>query len=115
MDLKMMIDYVTSAIEFAGVAVIVIGLLYATFTFLKDSLNKQKEAFECYRINLGKSILLGLELLVAADIVDTVAIKPTMDSVLILGMIVIIRTFLSFSLEIELEGKLPWRRKTSPT
>ena len=115
MDLKIIIDYVTSAIEFAGVAVIVIGLMYATYAFLRGSIKKDHEAFACYRTNLGKSILLGLELLVAADIVDTVAVKPTMESVLILGMIVIIRTFLSFSLEIELEGKLPWRRKNSST
>lgn len=113
MDWKTIIEAITTGIEVFGVLVIVVGIVFASVVFIKSSLKKEAEAFESYRTSLGKSILLGLELLVAADIVDTVAIKPTMDSVLILGLIVIIRTFLSFSLEIELEGKLPWRRKNS--
>ena len=58
----------------------------------------------------GRSILLGIEVLVAADLIRTVAVDPTMENVLVLGLIVLIRTFLSFSLEIELEGVVPWRR-----
>jgi uncharacterized membrane protein len=65
------------------------------------------------RLDLGKAILLGLEILVAADIIATVSTKPTMNSVLVLGLIVLIRTFLSFSLQAELEGKFPWQRKSS--
>ncbi len=61
------------------------------------------------RRNLGKAILLGLEILIAADIIATVSTDPTMDSVLVLAAIVLIRTFLSFSLEIELEGRFPWQ------
>lgn len=66
-------------------------------------------------MNLGKSILLGLELLVAGDIINTVGIEPTMNSVMLLGLIVLIRTFLSFSLSIELEGVLPWKKKVETT
>jgi uncharacterized membrane protein len=58
----------------------------------------------------GKSILMGLEILVAADLIRTVAVDPTMQNVLVLGLIVLIRTFLSFSLEIEIEGIAPWKR-----
>ena len=64
---------------------------------------------------MGKSILLGLEVLVAADIIATVVTKPTMNSVLILGVIIIIRTLLSFSLQVELEGKFPWQAKRENT
>lgn len=74
----------------------------------------REAAFHALRSNLGRAILLGLELLVAADIINTVAVEPTVQSVLVLAGIVIIRTFLSFSLEIEIEGKLPWRRAETP-
>ena len=66
------------------------------------------------RQTLGRSILTGLELLVAADIIRTVAVEPTMESVLVLGLIVIIRTFLSFSLEVEIEGHWPWQKVRTP-
>ena len=63
-----------------------------------------------YRANLGRGILLGLELLVAGDIIGTVAVTPSFENLAILGLIVIIRTFLSFSLEVEIEGRRPWQR-----
>jgi uncharacterized membrane protein len=65
------------------------------------------------RQTFGGTLLLGLEILVAADLVRTVAVAPTVDNVLVLGLIVVIRTFLSFSLETEIEGVLPWRRATA--
>jgi uncharacterized membrane protein len=68
-------------------------------------------AFRGYRANLGRGILLGLELLVAADIIGTVAVTPSFQSLGVLGLIVLIRTFLSFSLEIEIEGHWPWQRR----
>lgn len=61
---------------------------------------------------MGRSILLGLEFLVAADIINTVAVDPTLESLVVLGGIVLIRTFLSFALEVEIEGRLPWRRNS---
>jgi uncharacterized membrane protein len=101
----------TKAIEISGVLVIIGGALLATYTYLTKIKHENQDSYEAFRRQLGRSILLGLEFLVAADIIATVAIKPSIESVSILGLVVIIRTFLSFSLEIELEGKLPWRAK----
>ncbi len=67
-------------------------------------------SYRLLREQLGKAILLGLEILVAGDIIATVVTEPTMGSVLTLGVIVLIRTFLSFSLEVELDGKFPWQK-----
>lgn len=106
-----LIYYSTKAIEICGVLVIIGGALLATWTYLKKLNHETQDTYEAFRRQLGRSILLGLEFLVAADIIATVAIKPSLESVGILGLIVVIRTFLSFSLEIELEGKLPWRAK----
>lgn len=100
---------VTKVMEFVGVAVIVLGTLFAILNYLKQILQKFPEAYDTLRKTLGRSILLGLEFLVAADIINTVGVKPTMNSVLVLGVIVIIRTFLSFSIEVEMERRLPWK------
>lgn len=102
----------TRAIEIGGIAIIVLGLLGATIAVIWQVLRGRSgsEAFDLYRSNLGRAILLGLEFLVAADIINTVAIDPTLQSLLILGGIVLIRTFLSFSLEVEIEGRWPWNR-----
>lgn len=87
------------------------GALLATINYLRHIKHETQVTFDAFRRQLGRSILLGLEFLVAGDIISTVAVEPTMESVSVLGLIVLIRTFLSFSLEIELEGKLPWRSK----
>ncbi len=108
--LESAIPILTLAIELAGVGVILLGIIYGGFAFLRSTIKKEESPYEQLRQRLGRSILLGLELLVAGDIINTVAIEPTMDSVLVLGAIVFIRTFLSFSLEIELEGNLPWQK-----
>lgn len=98
-------------IEAAGIGVITIGVIAATIQFLRG-LRQQSfdQTYGLYRRRLGQSILLGLELLVAADIIGTVAVEPTLTSVGVLGLIVLVRTFLSMALEIEMEGRLPWRR-----
>jgi uncharacterized membrane protein len=70
-------------------------------------------SYETARRSVGRAILLGLELLIIADIVLTITVDPTLESALALGLIVVVRTFLSFSLEVELEGTLPWRRRAS--
>lgn len=106
-----LIHYSTKAIEITGVLVIICGALLASFTYITKFKHETEDSYEAFRRQLGRSILLGLEFLVAADIIATVAIKPSIESVTILGGIVLIRTFLSFSLGIELEGKLPWRSK----
>jgi uncharacterized membrane protein len=105
----------TRAIEVGGIAIIVLGILGASIAVLWQVLHGRSGsgAFNLYRSNLGRAILLGLEFLVAADIINTVAIEPTLQSLLILGGIVLIRTFLSFSLEVEIEGRWPWDRHKS--
>jgi uncharacterized membrane protein len=102
----------TRAIEVGGIAIIVLGTIGATLFVLWQVLRGRSgaDAFSLYRSNLGRAILLGLEFLVAADIINTVAIEPTLQSLMILGGIVLIRTFLSFSLEVEIEGRWPWDR-----
>lgn len=103
------IYYSIKVIEISGVLIIIGGALFATFSYFRQFKKKDETAYEAYRRHLGRSILLGLEFLVAADIIATVAIKPSLESVSILAIIILIRTFLSFSLEIELEGRLPWK------
>ncbi|MCB8821120.1 DUF1622 domain-containing protein [Microvirga rosea] len=99
-------------VEIAAVAVILIGAISATWIFLQGGPSRAgwSEAFRHYHANLGRGILLGLELLVAADIIGTVAVEPTIKNLAVLGLIVLIRTFLSFALQVEIEGCLPWRR-----
>ncbi|QZH76469.1 MAG: DUF1622 domain-containing protein [Erythrobacter sp.] len=102
--------------ELAGIAVIVAGTLFA-FGQLAMHLHglprqdrTRSDVVSAFRKALGRAILVGLELLVAGDIIRTVAVEPTMSSVLVLGLIVIIRTFLSFSLEVEINGRWPWQQ-----
>ena len=95
----------------AGVAIVVIGALGTTVLFLWRSLKEGSliAAFARFRSDFGRAILLGLEFLVAADIVGTVAIGPTLQDLSVLGLLVLIRTFLSFSLEVEITGRWPWQ------
>lgn len=105
---------VAKLFELAGLAVIVAGTVVAMAKFGLDVVARSgadADPMSASRRRLGRSILTGLELLVAADIIRTVAIEPTMESVLVLGIIVLIRTFLSFSLEVEIEGRWPWQQK----
>lgn len=107
------IELVGRAIDSAGVAIMVFGALLAAGRAAFSAATKQPDAYRAFRRQLGRSILLGLELLVAADIIRTVAVTPTLASVLVLALIVAIRTFLSFSLELEITGRWPWE-KSSP-
>ncbi|GHA37105.1 membrane protein [Devosia pacifica] len=97
---------VTRSIEVIGILVICGGILVAAVNYTLSS--RDIPAYHRARATLGRGILLGLELLVAADIIQTVAVEPTLDSVLVLGGIVLIRTFLSLSLEVEITGRWPW-------
>ena len=108
------IEMVGKGIDAAGVAVIVIGALLATAKY-GQALIVQRDgaAFRLYRRRLGQAILLGLEFLVAADIIRTVAIAPTIESVGVLAIIVLIRTFLSMTLELEITGRWPWQQQAS--
>jgi uncharacterized membrane protein len=95
-----------------GVAVLIAGLFLSAILALRAwrKTGDGTKAYTVLRRTLGGAILAGLEVLVAGDLIRTVAVDPTLDNVLILGIIVLIRTFLSFSLEIEIEGTLPWKR-----
>jgi uncharacterized membrane protein len=102
-------------VDAAGVVVIVGGLLIATvvaLVTLRDAANAG-DVYVAYRQNAGRAILLGLEFLVAGDIIRTVAVSPSFRSAGVLAVIVFIRTFLSASLQVELDGRLPWRRSQS--
>src|SRR3954470_2057883 len=107
--------WISTGIEVTGVAIIVIGAGSATLVFLYGGLVTVgwPAAFRRYRANLGRGILLGLELLVAADIIGTVAVTPSFENLAVLALIVLIRTFLSFSLEVEIEGRWPWQRRAA--
>lgn len=102
-------------VDAAGVAAVVIGTVAATIYAIIRFIRRQRPIYRPYRQFLGRSILLGLELLVAADIIRTVAITPTLESVTVLGIIVLIRTFLSFSLELEITGRWPWQKQPDLT
>ena len=104
------IEWVALGIEIAGVLVMVIGPLFALWRYFFHE-HEDGSTYRTFRHDLGKAILLGLEFLVAGDIIATVSTDPTMENVLVLGIIVLIRTFLSLSLQVELEGKWPWQKK----
>lgn len=118
-----MLEFATTVargFEFAGIAAIVVGSLMALVRAGAMSAGWGGAAsgrdgiVPAFRRTLGRSILTGLELLVAADIIRTVAVEPTLQSVLVLGLIVVIRTFLSMSLQVEIEGRWPWQRTEPP-
>lgn len=109
------VEWVGMAIDAVGVLAIALGSLAATARF---AVNWRAEgAYRRFRQDLGRGILLGLEFLVAADIIRTVAVAPTLQNVRILGLIVLIRTFLSVALQVELEGRWPWQQRgeSAPT
>ena len=106
------IDVIARIVEFAGVMIMFLGVLFAFVRALMASSKFGHETYLRTRQDVGKSILLGLEVLIAADIMATVVTEPTLRSVLVLGLIVLIRTFLSLSLQVELEGRFPWQKKS---
>src|SRR5438067_513164 len=114
MEMRNFIEVAGNAAEISGVLLIVGGFVIAALRYVIMRSRKDIAPYQRCRQDLGRAILLGLEVLVAADIVRTVAFTPTMDSVTILAMIVAIRTFLSWSLALELEGRWPWQRAAAP-
>ncbi|MGD2103726.1 MAG: DUF1622 domain-containing protein [Anaerolineae bacterium] len=102
---------VAKGIETVGIGIIVVGAALASAVFVREWIQERRfpRAYRRYRERLGQAILLGLEFLVAADIIGTVAVDPTFRNVGILGAIVAIRTFLSFALEVEIQGRWPWQ------
>ena len=98
------------SLDALGVLIIVIGAIVATSRFLASQRTDFSSAYRSYRRGLGRAILLGLEFLIAGDIIRTVVVAPTLENVLILALIVVIRTFLSMALQLEVEGRWPWQR-----
>ena len=107
------IEDLAQLIELLGVGIILVAVAAATIWFLWQAVRSRNlaGAYQGYRANLGRGILLGLELLVGADIIGTITAPLTFESVGLLAVIVAIRTFLSFSLETEIEGCWPWHRR----
>jgi len=114
MSFQESMELVGKTVDAAGVVAIVIGAVVASllaFYALLRHRRSNHDTYVTYRRRLGHSILLGLELLVAADIIRTVAVTPTFGSVGVLAIIVVIRTFLSWSLELEITGRWPWQKE----
>ena len=107
-------EWAALCIEVLGAGVIVMGVVQLAITrgtFRYVFQRHESGDYENYKHQLGKTLLLGLELLVAGDVVRTVALEPTLNNVLVLGVLVVIRTFLSWSLFVEIEGRWAWQRK----
>lgn len=108
------IEWASLGIEVLGALIIIAGVIQVVITHgtVRFLLKAEKPgAFEGYKHQLGRTLLLGLELLVAGDVVRTVALEPTLNNVSVLGVLVVIRTFLSWSLFVEIEGRWPWQPK----
>lgn len=114
MEIRGVVDVVGVAVDAVGVGVIVIAIGIAGVAFARGLTRDEPigSSYRQLRQSIGRGVLLGLELLVAGDIIRTVAIAPTFTSVGLLAMIVVIRTFLSFSLEVELTGRWPWQSRS---
>ena len=105
-----MIKVVSDAMDALGVAVVSIGVLWGLILFMKNLVTqKTDDAYKVFRVQIVRSLILGLEVLVAGDVIRTVAISPTLMSVGVLGAIVVIRCFLSWSLTLEIDGRWPWQ------
>lgn len=110
------LEALTVVVEAAGVLAIIGGMLVAAARYVTSLLHRRGSpaTLDDLRSGIGRSILLGLEILIAADIIHTVAVKTSLESLLTLAAIVAIRTFLSFALEVEMEGRWPWRGRPGP-
>jgi uncharacterized membrane protein len=111
MDIKHTIELIVSAFELAGVAILVVGAIVAfgRFLYFLIRFRDTSAAYRHLRLYLGRSIVVGLEILIAADIIRSVVIDPTFMSVGVLGLLVLVRTFLSWALEVEINGEWPWQ------
>ena len=115
MTFGVVMEHVAQAVEIAGVTLLAVGLVWS-FALAASRWRQTRQgrvAYRQLRETFGAVLLLGLEILVAADLIRTIAVAPTIENVAALGLVVLIRTFLSFSLEIEIQGVIPWRAHRS--
>ena len=105
-----LMELIGRSVDALGVFIIVSGAVIATGRFVADRRSAIASSYRSFRQGLGRAILLGLEFLIAGDIIRTVVVAPTLENVLILALIVVIRTFLSMALQLEVEGRWPWQR-----
>ncbi|MGH6931865.1 MAG: DUF1622 domain-containing protein [Dongiaceae bacterium] len=98
-------------IDVLGVLIIVVGIAWSTSRFMRQHMEEQH--YDRFKIRIGRSLLLGLEMLVAADIVKTIALEPSLISLSVLAGLVVVRTFLSWTLVLEIEGRWPWQGESS--
>jgi uncharacterized membrane protein len=112
MDLMDLLGACGIGLEAFGVLVVVIGSVYATINYVKNFKSTPNGvAYKTYRIQLGRSIMLGLEFLIAGDIIRTVIVHTSFESVTVLAIIILLRTFLSMTLHLEVEGRWPWEKE----
>ena len=112
MDFIELISIASYGIEAIGVLVIIVGIAISSLRFLSSYRgDPEGVAYFVFRRQLGRSIILGLEFLIAGDIIRTVIVADTLTNVMILGLIVVIRTFLSYTLHLEVEGRWPWQQE----
>ena len=110
--MREIIELMARGIEVLAVVIIVGGIVYSMVRYLFHRRQQVENAYKPFKEMIGKTLLLGLEFLVAADIIRTVALSPTLQNVVILGVLVLIRTFLSWSIVVEIEGRWPWQSKS---
>jgi len=110
-DFRHIMEIVGISVDGVGVFIVAGGMIVATMRLVVYRAHDIGNYYSLYRQDVGRAILLGLEFLIAGDIIRTVVVAPTLQNVVVLGIIVLIRTFLSLSLQLEIEGKLPWRHE----
>jgi uncharacterized membrane protein len=103
------VELVAEGLEFLGVAVIGLAFPYATIRGLLHLRQRNPDAYDRLKVFIGKALQLGLEFLIAADIIRTVTINPTREGIISLGLLIVVRTFLSWSITVEIEGCWPWQ------
>jgi uncharacterized membrane protein len=110
--IREVIEVVSVAVELLAIGIIVVGIVVGTLRYWRRSLRRppDPDAYGAYKTRIARSLLLGLEILVAADIIRTVALDATLQSVAALGLLVLVRTFLSWALVVEAEGRWPWQQ-----
>jgi uncharacterized membrane protein len=107
---RVWIELAADGIEGLAVFIIVIAMVYGTGRYLIEFARRAEDSYENYKLQLARALLLGLELLVAADVIRTVTLELTMQNILMLAVLVLVRTFLSWSLVVEMKGRWPWQQ-----